>query len=105
MLHKLHIRRYVHGDIREANLVFDHENCAGYLIDYDLARESGKLYPDGYFNAEIRHEDAITGLPMCMNHDRHSLAKIVERHYRDARVVIEKIRSTETLMNAAECLR
>ena len=58
--------------------------------DYDLARKSGQLYPNGYyFNEQIRHEDAYARSPMCVSHDRHSLAMIVERHYPDAINVVE----------------
>ena len=107
MLHKLHDSGIVHGDIRLANLVFDHDNSAGYLIDYDLARKAGDRYPNGYSDEfEERHKNATLCRPMLKIHDRHSLAWIVEFFYPDAKDVIENIRSsTKTLMDAAALLK
>ncbi len=107
MLHKLHHNGYVHGDIRSSNLLFHQNGCDGYLIDYDLARlEQNGKYPPGYYHhPSIRHEDAITGLPMCKSHDRYSLAIIVNQYYPAATEVISMIRSSESLMKAAALLR
>ncbi len=107
MLHKLHKKEYVHGDIRQNNLVFDKDGRDGYLIDYDLARFCGKgkrpLYPKGYnYCDSIRHPDAMAFRPMQPSHDRHSLAIIVEKYYPDSKAVISKIRSSEPLKDIAD---
>lgn len=84
MLHSLHVKGYVHGDVRPPNIVFDQQGRDGYLIDYDLVgRDKQDLYPVGYLHSRaIRHEDARTGGRMVQSHDRHSLAIIMEEHYR-----------------------
>ena len=56
-LNRLHLRGYVHGDIRKENLLFN-ENYA-WMIDFDLTQLEDTLYPSNY-NSSIkeRHRDA-----------------------------------------------
>ena len=106
MLHQLHVKGYVHGDIRPSNLVFDQHGRDGYLIDYDLVGKNKQdFYPVGYYYSKaIRHKDARAGRPMQQSHDRHSLALILEEHYPAANTVITELRSSEPLTKAADLL-
>ena len=53
-LEKLHAQNFVHGDIRAYNIVFGDRDASGtppqgWLIDFDLGGEAGKVfYPPGY---------------------------------------------------------
>jgi serine/threonine protein kinase len=49
ILRTLHIRGYVHGDIRIENIIFS-SNCS-LIIDYDFARQKNELYEN--YNSEI----------------------------------------------------
>ena len=75
-LQKLHHKGIVHGDVRAANIVFTENNS--YLIDFDLARKVGSLYPLGYVSFPSRHRGAVAGGPMKLEHDRHSMAFLIK---------------------------
>ena len=78
MLDKLHSNGYVHGDVRQSNLVFDDEGKEGYLIDYDLCgRADQDTYPVGYYVSDFRHDGARECEIMTKYHDGHSLAQII----------------------------
>ncbi len=103
ILDKLHSAGYVHGDIRLPNLVFGSDG-GGYLIDFDLARLEGDVYPRLYYhNLSVRHDDAYSGMSMRKSHDRYSLAMIVQQCFPHADV-IEKIRSSDSLSDVAAML-
>jgi hypothetical protein len=71
----LHEAGFVHGDIRLANIIFTLDNS--YLIDFDLSRKAGSIYPIGYAVLGERHKDARSGTVMLPEHDRHSMSKIM----------------------------
>ena len=51
-----------------------------FLIDFDLARPKGNLYPMGFQPHEVyseRHEGAKGGHLMKTLHDRHSISYII----------------------------
>ncbi len=104
MLDKLHSAGYVHGDIRLANLVFGSDGN-GYLIDFELARPEGRVYPRSYeHDLYIRHKSAHSGMEMYKSHDRHSLAIIVQEWFPQANAIVEKIRSSDSLSSIAAML-
>ena len=74
---------YVHGDIRVTNIVFPSAEAedGGVLIDFDLVREELTEYPSDY-NDKLseRHPDAYAHQPMKKEHERHSLAVVIEIH-------------------------
>ena len=69
----------VHGDIREANIVFTEDSS--HLIDFDLARMENDTYPNGYVGFPERHENAIPGGKMLKIHDKHALFKIITKYF------------------------
>lgn len=93
ILHVIHVdHQFVHGDVRQANMVFgpdagDGAEPAVHLIDFDYARilRENPHYPrhyNGYLNPSNtnsnirvyeRHEDAIEAHPMLPMHDRVAL--------------------------------
>jgi len=88
-LEKIHNDKYVHGDIRGANLIFSQQKGKSKIIDFDFAKKldqnSPPKYPEGY-NYELadtrRHRLAREECEMKQEHDRHSLAWIFENFYR-----------------------
>ena len=72
-LKKLHDEdKYIHGDVRLANMLFPRDGTNGYIIDFDFARpeEPESLYVEGYCFSDLpRHEDARAGMPMKKIHD------------------------------------
>jgi hypothetical protein len=61
-LNVLHVRGYVHCDVREANLVFDGTNpTLAWLLDFDFARHMVMPYVDGY-NWELPERKKIVTL-------------------------------------------
>ena len=100
-LHKVHTEGYIHGDIREANIIFN--DSESDLIDFDLAQGVGGIYPLGYNHFDVRHQDARGGIEMKREHDRHALAKIMEsvhdanQHQR----IIDMVNGSRTLDSVA----
>lgn len=92
-LHKMHEKGIVHCDVRKANLIFGRDG-KGWIIDFDLARKEGEWYPLDYNHESIpeRHENARKGLPACIEHDRFSLAVIMEEA-KMPKYIIDKVRS------------
>ena len=82
ILNRIHELGYVHGDIREVNIIFVQEGDS-VLIDFDLARQENTKYPVDYNCATIyeRHAQAGPSLKMKKEHDRYSLAVIINRHF------------------------
>lgn len=84
MLHLVHTKGYVHGDIRPPNFVFFGDTS--YLIDYDLARKVGSRYPNGYHDKlhgkdfYMRHKNAKEFAVVDKMHDRYSLHVIMTNH-------------------------
>lgn len=79
-LQKIHDQKYVHGDIRHADLVFNEDGINSWIINFDMAAKNGK-YCDGYaaiHMIEERHPDAIQGSKMKVQHDCHSLAYLMK---------------------------
>ena len=80
-LASINAKGYVPGDVRIENIVFGWKE-PGVLIDFDLCRKSGTLYPDGYNGTiESRHQRTYCGELM---HDMHSLAVILETGFQGA---------------------
>ena len=77
MLHKLHSRGFVHGDIRVENMVFT--TNTSYLIDFDMVQQEGACYPLGYtYHEDLKHPEAQENRPTRKVHDRFSLAAIMK---------------------------
>ena len=78
-LQKLHDHKYVHSDVRLANIVFM-DNNDSKLIDFDLADRCGSKYPFGY-NSDFleRHPSANQCSPRNICHDRYSLFYLVKQ--------------------------
>ena len=88
----LHEKGFVHGDIRLCNLVFTSER--GYLIDFDLSRKEGSLYPSEYcYKYDVRHPEALPGREMKKIHDRYSISYLIEHHLQGATESILDIHS------------
>lgn len=80
MLYKLHEEGYVHGDVRPKNIVFTDKDS--FLIDFDLARKQGEVYPVGFRHfRDIRHPHARENRTMEKEHDRYSLQRIMEKFF------------------------
>ena len=102
MLHKVHEKGYVHGDIRLENIVFS--SNGSHLIDFDLAKNEGRLYPEGYcWYQDIRHNRARQHLEMKREHDRYSLGKSMQEvkctdcNKQRASSIIQRVTSQESL--------
>ena len=75
-LNRLHLKGYVHGDIRKENLLFG-DNYA-WMIDFDLTQLEDMLYPANYNSSiEEHHKDAWASKPMKKSHDLYALAIII----------------------------
>lgn len=110
MLHKIHSCNFVHGDIRSENIIHSFDGKS-YLIDFDLAKPEGELYPENYNYLGIleRHEYAQERHPMLKEHDRFSLHKVMQRSnlvLPASQSVVAKVKSLESLDTiAVELLR
>jgi serine/threonine protein kinase len=84
-LHKLHVKNFVHGDIRKENLLFGHNCEEAWMIDFDLSGLEGTLYPPNYnwYCVRERHKDARASRPMKKSHDLYALSIIIQDFYRD----------------------
>lgn len=69
-LSELHRRGYVHGDIRDTNVMMDSTSRHGFLlIDFDWSGEIGKTFYPMNVNRQIpRPEDAKDGNPILADH-------------------------------------
>lgn len=78
ILLKLHRLGYVHGDIRDANVIFGNENA--WIIDFDICDKENALYPVDYNHNNIseRHSGARAQLPMKKDHDIYSLIQLIK---------------------------
>ena len=76
----MHRHGFVHGDIRLANMVFT-EDGTSHLIDFDFVGKHGMSDYFDHFNYQLdeRHPEAFPGRKMKMEHDRHSLAYVIEK--------------------------
>ena len=79
-LSHMHKHGFVHGDIRLANMVCT-EDGTSHLIDFDFVGKHGVSDYFHYFNYKFdeRHPEALPGFKMKMEHDRHSLACVIEK--------------------------
>ena len=62
-LQNIHDQKYVHGDIRRSNLVFNKNGVDTWIIDFDMAAKNGR-YCKGYATIHIikeRHPGAFQG--------------------------------------------
>lgn len=81
-LKAIHDENYVHGDIRNANIIFGEAN-ESYIIDFDFARKVDKSqwYFETYNgNLDERHQEAKPWRKMDKSHDIFSLKKVIKKH-------------------------
>ena len=93
ILLELHEEDYVHGDVREANIIFG-SNTA-WIIDFDICDEVNALYPNDYNHMGIqeRHPDACANREMKKIHDVYSLTVIIAKvlKYKDLVDIISQL--------------
>ena len=78
-LDKLHTAKYVHSDVRIANLIFPFDDEEAKLIDFDLADKIDTPYPQYYNKIHERHPEATIGAHRKIVHDHYSIIQIIER--------------------------
>ena len=85
-LHKIHQAGYVHGDMRNVNLLFGETKNEAWIIDFDHAGIEGSCYPEdynpgdlGFYEIEERHTTAGPSLPRMKEHDRYALHVIITK--------------------------
>ena len=78
VLSEMHNRGFVHGDVRLDNIIFSDDQS--HLIDFDFVGRNSETSYHGNYNSRLpeRHTMAIGGNRMTFEHDRFSLAKIIE---------------------------
>jgi serine/threonine protein kinase len=85
-LKQLHAAGLVHGDVREANIVFCESLNVGYLIDFEFCRRAGdrNAVYCRYFNKDLpgRHRNAVPGHSMSAEHDVFSMISICRKWYK-----------------------
>ena len=75
----LHNHKYVHSDVRLANIVFM-DNNDSKLIDFDLTDKCGSNYPFGYNRNFLERHPLISAYsPRNICHDRYSLFCLVKQ--------------------------
>lgn len=81
-LEKLSDSGYVHGDIRQENLVFNGDHAS--IIDFDMAGHVGDPYPSAYNHIDIpeRHWEARAGMAKKTEHDVFALSVIMEGYFK-----------------------
>jgi serine/threonine protein kinase len=87
VIHQLHQRGYVHGDIRDTNVMVS-SNGHVILLDFDWAGEGGKVqYPMNthYGNDLWRPEEARDGMLITCEHDIEMMDAMFEALQRDVR--------------------
>ena len=111
-LHKIHQAGYVHGDMRNVNLLFGETKNEAWIIDFDHAGIEGSCYPEdynpghlGYNEIEERHTTAGPRLPRMKEHDRYALHVIMTKnsmasHY--IHIVDKRLVSQNNLLTIAE---
>jgi serine/threonine protein kinase len=69
----LHSHKYVHGDFRPNNILYDESKKKLYIIDFDWAGKQGECnYPFGMNTVNITWPNAAEGgLPVTQEHDRY----------------------------------
>lgn len=79
-LTNMHTSDYVHGDLREPNIVID-ENGRAYVIDFDWAGKKGSVvYPIG-INKDIEWAEGVKGgVQIEQKHDEEMLEKYIEKY-------------------------
>jgi len=106
-LQKLHERGYVHGDVRVKNILFSYDGKTSYLIDFDLSRKRGNVYPPYYFfDSSVRHTEARSGNLMKEVHDLEGLKLIITHFFKDIPEPEATVASLHGLLNAhaaSEC--
>lgn len=72
ILNKLAERKFVHGDMRSANVLFDTLRNRVVLVDFDWAGRDGIDHYPPFMNPEIEwHGGATTGAFLRCEHDHH----------------------------------
>jgi len=91
-LRVLHRANYVHGDVRNWNLIFDaQENCVAWLLDFDFAKKWGLRYVLGY-NWDLPERQALAPAPenpapnMHPRHDLFALGSVMQGYTLDTDV-------------------
>ena len=81
VLSEMHCRGFVHGDVRLDNIVFSDDRS--HLIDFDFVGWNNETSYHCNYNSHLRerHVMAVGGSRMKFEHDRFSLAKIIEISY------------------------
>lgn len=78
-LHQIHSIGFVHGDIRDVNLLYTEDN-AHNIIDVDFANFENAEYVSGFLNSgRERHPEAEANQPMKKAHDRYSLNYLITK--------------------------
>ena len=88
-LHIVHTKGFVHGDVRSENIIYGTDG-KGYLIDFDFAKKERQHYPASYNNLVERHKDAVAQKVMLKEHDRHSLAFLMEKFCKEKEIEIKQ---------------
>lgn len=85
LLHFLHNKNLVHGDIRCTNLIFGHPHKSeseSYIIDFDYTSKPGDYYPSTYNGGlDERHPDAQAHCEKRFEHDWYSLCFICNFYF------------------------
>ena len=104
-LHDIHLRGYVHADIREANIVFGPTSDRAKIIDFDLAAAEGTEYPQDYNHRQIyeRHRKARAGHTREYSHDRFSLSQIMSNSGCSRQYVMD-VRGSGSLSDIADSI-
>jgi serine/threonine protein kinase len=83
-LNSIHESNYVHGDIREANIVFgsDEKTAAATIIDFDWTRKVGDKYAVQLLevNDGKRHVNAKADFSMEYEHDWFAFASVMRMY-------------------------
>ena len=77
--YELQKKNYVHGDLRDANVLFDTENNRVVVVDFDWSGIDGESVYPPFMNPEIIWPDgASTGQIMCHQHDVYWLSQLCD---------------------------
>ena len=97
-LQRLHQKGYIHGDVREQNIIFAKEDS--FLIDFDLARKESResVYPSGYISTHPeRHPNAKPQCIMKKEHDVFAIQKVMRKFYQEKMNNIDTFRDIDSL--------
>ncbi len=101
-LRDLHTHGFVHGDVREDNIIFTDDGVS-HLIDFELARKEGTRYPVCYVNTfEERHDHAQADAIMKKDHDVYAIKTFMSRCFRSK---IDKIKECASIEQLIEIIK